>query len=103
MRFVGGQWVDKGAVPTAAPLVVKLPAGGDTSVTAKPGASGAVTIEWTVADPADIDAGTALWFASTVTASATAANAVRVGPTTGVRITAATSAGSYELVQREIA
>lgn len=102
MKLISQLWEESGSVAAGISLVVRMPVDGDLSVTAAPGGSGTVTVEFTDAPAEDITAGTAIWIPSSITASATTASVVRNAPTRAVRITAATAAARYQLLQRSV-
>jgi hypothetical protein len=103
MILRGVLWEESGDVDAAGFHVIKLPADGDVSVTLAPGGGGGAAEAWfTVSTGADIDAGNARWFAWTAGSVNALTNGRIQGPVSGIKITAATAAAHYEVLQRRM-
>ncbi len=102
MKLISQLWEESGSVAAGGSLVVKLPVDGDVSVTVAPGGGGTATVQFTDAPNDDLVAGDAIWIPSSITASAAIANVVRNAPTRAVRISAASAAARYQLLQRSV-
>lgn len=98
MQLLGRYWEGRVAVAAGQAVVLDLPAAARVSVGANPGASGTATVEYTVSGKALVDADTATWL-SLIAATSTAAEANRSVPTRALRLTATTTAASFDILQ----
>ncbi|MDI3259692.1 MAG: hypothetical protein QJR02_08350 [Sinobacteraceae bacterium] len=98
MQLLGRFWELRVSVPAGASEVVILPAAARVSVSAAPVAGGAATVEYTVSSADEVNGGTPIWI-KLIDAATAGAEANRSVPTRALRLSAATAAAVFDILQ----